>query len=38
LNWAIKEGQAMAEPLSYAPLPQSVLPKVQQKIDSIVLQ
>lgn len=37
LHWAIKEGQKYAEPLYYAPLPKSLLPKVESKINTIQL-
>ncbi len=35
LHWAIKEGQASAEPLFYAPLPKAMLSKVEAKINEI---
>jgi len=35
LNWAIKDGQKMAEPLSYAPLPKALIAKVEAKIKEI---
>ncbi|MGK5089464.1 phosphate ABC transporter substrate-binding protein PstS [Bdellovibrionota bacterium FG-2] len=35
LHWAIKEGQAGAEPLSYAPLPKAMLAKVEARINEI---
>jgi len=38
LRWAIKNGQAFAEPLHYAPLPKSMVGKVQAKISEVSLQ
>ncbi|MGK5082617.1 phosphate ABC transporter substrate-binding protein PstS [Bdellovibrionota bacterium FG-1] len=38
LKWAMREGQKMAEPLAYAPLPKSVIKKVEAKIESIQTQ
>ena len=38
LHWAETGGQSYAEPLSYAPLPKSLVHKVQAKIDSISLK
>lgn len=35
LNWAMDQGQAMAEGLTYAPLPKSMLPKLKSKIKEI---
>ena len=33
LNWAMAEGQKMAEPMDYAPLPKSMIPAVEARID-----
>lgn len=38
LNWALTEGQKIAEPLGYAPLPASLVKKVQSKVKGIRLQ
>lgn len=38
LNWAIRSGQKYAEPMFYAPLPKSLISKVQAKISSIVVK
>jgi len=38
LHWAIKDGQKFAEPLSYSPLPKGLLPKIEAKLKSIVLE
>lgn len=38
LQWAVRDGQKMAEPLAYAPLPKSLVPKVEAKIKQIQLQ
>jgi phosphate transport system substrate-binding protein len=38
LNWALGPGQAMAAPLSYAPLPKSLADKVQTKIKEIKVE
>ena len=38
LNWAETEGQKYAEPLFYAPLPVSLIKKVQAKIKTIALK
>lgn len=38
LGWMMKEGQTMASPLFYAPLPTAVLAKVKEKIKSIQLK
>ncbi len=38
LNWMMKEGQALAPALFYAPLPKGVLIKVKEKIKSIQLK
>ena len=35
LNWAMDSGQKMAEPLTYAPLPKSMLTQVKAKIKEI---
>ena len=35
LKWALDKGQLAAEPLSYAPLPKSLLPRVLNKISTI---
>ena len=35
LTWSIHEGQSFAEPLSYAPLPASLVPKVDAKLAAI---
>jgi phosphate transport system substrate-binding protein len=35
VQWMLTEGQAMAEPLSYAPLPKEVVTKEQQAISQI---
>ncbi len=35
LKWSMKEGQAMAEPLFYAPLPKAMIERVQAKIATI---
>jgi len=36
LKWALADGQKMAAPLSYAPLPEGLIKKVRAKVDSIV--
>jgi len=36
LKWALADGQKMAEPLSYAPLPPGLVKKVRSKVDLIV--
>jgi phosphate transport system substrate-binding protein len=38
LKWAVGDGQKMAEPLAYAPLPKSLIKKVEAKIASIQTQ
>lgn len=38
LWWAIHDGESMAKNLLYAPLPQEVVKKAEQKIDSITYQ
>lgn len=38
LWWAIHDGEQMAKDLLYAPLPQEVVKKAEQKIDSIIFQ
>ena len=38
LNWAMEKGQSFAEPLSYAPLPSSLVPTVKEKIASVQVQ
>ena len=35
LNWATHDGQSLAAPLHYAPLPREFIPKVEQKLKSI---
>ncbi len=35
LNWMVTDGQSMAEPLSYAPLPKEVVTKEQQAIAQV---
>lgn len=35
LNWALKDGQKMAAPLSYAPLPAALVAKVEKKVKAI---
>ncbi len=35
LNWMLTDGQSMAEPLSYAPLPKEVMAKEQQAIAQV---
>jgi phosphate transport system substrate-binding protein len=35
LHWAVHEGQAMAEPLSYAPLPAALVAKVDAKLAQV---
>jgi phosphate transport system substrate-binding protein len=35
LSWAIHEGQAFAEPLSYAALPASLVPKIDAKLAAV---
>ncbi len=35
LNWLLNKGQSFCEPLHYAPLPQFVLQKVKEKVQSI---
>lgn len=35
LNWALKDGQKLAEPLSYARLPETLVKKVQAKVKEI---
>lgn len=37
LKWAMKEGQTMAAPLHYAPLPKELIKKVDAKINTIQL-
>jgi phosphate transport system substrate-binding protein len=38
LNWALSKGQDMAAPLAYAPLPKSLIEKVQKKVKEIQVQ
>lgn len=38
LKWSMKDGQKYAEPLDYAPLPKSLVKKVEAKIATIVTQ
>jgi phosphate transport system substrate-binding protein len=38
LQWALKDGQKHAEPLHYAPLPPSLVKKVEAKVKEIQLQ
>ncbi len=38
LKWAMKDGQKLAEPLYYAPLPSGLAEKVSQKISTIQFQ
>ncbi len=38
LNWAMGQGQTMAAPLSYAPLPKSLVEKVQKKLKEITVE
>jgi phosphate transport system substrate-binding protein len=35
LKWALQEGQSLAEPLGYAPLPKSIAAKVLKKVNEI---
>lgn len=35
MNWALAEGQKMAEPLNYAPLPKVMIPSVKSRIAEI---
>ncbi len=35
LNWALKQGQKMAEPMSYAPLPEKMIKKVEAQVKGI---
>jgi phosphate transport system substrate-binding protein len=35
LGWAVREGQTFAEPLSYAPLPAALVPRVEAKLAAI---
>ncbi len=35
LNWAMAEGQKMAEPMDYAPLPKSMIPAVKARIGEV---
>lgn len=35
LRWAMRDGQAMAAPLDYAPLPQAMVPMLEARLDSI---
>jgi phosphate transport system substrate-binding protein len=35
LTWSIHEGQAFAEPLSYAPLPASLVPRIDAKLAAV---
>jgi phosphate transport system substrate-binding protein len=35
LGWAIREGQTFAEPLSYAPLPAALVPRIEAKLATI---
>ncbi|MGZ3459884.1 MAG: phosphate ABC transporter substrate-binding protein PstS [Archangium sp.] len=37
IDWAIHDGQKMAAPLDYAPLPKPVVAKVEQKLKSITV-
>jgi phosphate transport system substrate-binding protein len=32
LKWALTEGQTMAEPMGYAPLPKTLVPRVLKKV------
>src|SRR5205823_12324937 len=36
--WAIHDGQAMAKPLDYAPLPKAVVEKVEAKVKAMTVQ
>ncbi|MCZ2340837.1 MAG: phosphate ABC transporter substrate-binding protein PstS [Bacteroidales bacterium] len=38
LKWAVTEGQAAAEPLHYAPLPEELQKKCLEKLDAILLK
>ncbi len=38
LKWSVKEGQALASGLFYAPLPKSLVPKIEAKIQTIDLK
>jgi phosphate transport system substrate-binding protein len=38
LWWAIHEGQALAAPLDYAPLPKAVVARVEKTIQSLTVQ
>ena len=35
LKWAMKDGQKLAQPLNYAPLPKTLVAKVEKKIATI---
>jgi phosphate transport system substrate-binding protein len=35
LRWAIRDGQAMAPPLDYAPLPDALVPMLEARLDSV---
>ena len=36
LNYALSDGQSVAKELQYAPLPASILPLAQGKVDNLV--
>ena len=38
LWWAVHDGQALATPLDYAPLPRAVVAKVEAKLKSLTVQ
>jgi phosphate transport system substrate-binding protein len=38
LRWALRDGQKLAEPLAYAPLPKELVNKVEEKLKTIQLQ
>ncbi|MEL6788240.1 MAG: phosphate ABC transporter substrate-binding protein PstS, partial [Cyanobacteria bacterium J06607_15] len=38
VNWSLTDGQAFAEELGYIPLPDNVVEKVQNKLDTIQAQ
>jgi phosphate transport system substrate-binding protein len=35
LSWAVHEGQAFAEPLSYAPLPAALVPRIDARLAAV---
>ena len=38
LNWALGDGQKLAEPLTYAPAPKALVTQVKQKIKEVKTQ